>query len=392
MHNKFRDQLRGQINDKSDNDSLLYAGDLQDPIPRGLIVDRRISPGAFRLWCYLRSQVTAQYKEAVCPSYDQIASEIGVGSHETISRSFHYLRLGRWMTLIGRKKSSIGRNIGSIYTLHSEPAELNEVLSIDDEYSALVTKMSEAKDKGLRDLATHIQTEFSRPEQDQNDLSFGLMGKRFNSVMEHRSELSALFNESEKADYEIRSGENEQNRPDYENRSGLSEPNYENRSGLYEISQADYENRSHCSSSLNNNKTTTTNNTNTIETTNFGSLDFHDSVLGFPEFVKQNLAKKLNTISAELRQLVINEVLAKEKTGKAKNPAGMIIWYCDQISKAPDDAFTFLTEYMGSLTQTKREQVNQDRTDQIFIAAEQEHEKRIQKYLKASDQNAGGKQ
>lgn len=92
---------------------LLFTGNVQDSIPRRLLLDTRLSPLDKMGWMMIR--LYAQNNEgAVFPSYDELQLQLaspgkGKASRETVSRVLLMLRITGWLSLCKRVRDDKGR-------------------------------------------------------------------------------------------------------------------------------------------------------------------------------------------------------------------------------------------------------------------------------------------
>lgn len=117
-------------------EALLLLGEVQDAVPRALVMDPDLPAIAVRIWCYLR--LSADNSKMMAPSYSDIMQDINIGSKETVSHAYHVLRLTRWLTLITRYTSRFGYRIGNVYGLHTSPATIRQTMELDASYLSFV--------------------------------------------------------------------------------------------------------------------------------------------------------------------------------------------------------------------------------------------------------------
>ncbi|WEQ55767.1 STY4528 family pathogenicity island replication protein [Komagataeibacter nataicola] len=125
-------------------DGLLFSGNRHDAVPRGLILDRRLTPLERNAWQVFRLLLNDDGVTAF-PSYDELAPFLasmpgaGRASHETVARALTAMRLTRWISLARRRRDPVsGRVIGNLYVLHDEPLTPYEGIQLDMDYLDLV--------------------------------------------------------------------------------------------------------------------------------------------------------------------------------------------------------------------------------------------------------------
>lgn len=119
-------------------EALMLLGEVQDAIPRALIMDADVPAIAVRVWCYLRLSADTPDRSMMAPGYAEIMKNLNIGSRETVSHAYQVLRLTRWLTLITRHTNRWGYRIGNVYGLHTVPADIGQTLELDASYLPFV--------------------------------------------------------------------------------------------------------------------------------------------------------------------------------------------------------------------------------------------------------------
>lgn len=150
---------------RSGPDGFLFSGNRHESIPRGLLLDSRLTPLERNAWQVLRLHVTGEGM-AVFPSYEQLRPFLAAmpcgarASCETIARALTVLRLTRWLSLVRRcRDARSGRLQGNLYVLHDEPLSPWEALQLDAEYVGLVSQALEHASKVIRRVGWHTLQE-----------------------------------------------------------------------------------------------------------------------------------------------------------------------------------------------------------------------------------------
>lgn len=136
---------------------LVYAGNIQDAIPRQLLLDSRLSPVDKLTWMMIRLHAS-QNDGAVFPTYDELQLLLATphshkASRETVSRALLMLRLTGWLSLCNRVRDSRGRVRGNIYMQHDEPLTAWDAETLDPRWLDLLEKSCQHKSKSVRHVA-----------------------------------------------------------------------------------------------------------------------------------------------------------------------------------------------------------------------------------------------
>ncbi|KAA8689151.1 STY4528 family pathogenicity island replication protein [Pseudomonas caricapapayae] len=147
-------------------DGIVFSGNPHETVPRGLLLDDRLSPLERNAWQVFRLLINGDGVTAF-PSYEKLRPYLGSApgksaSKETVAKALTVLRLTRWLSLGQRVRDSVsGRVQGNIYILHDEPVGCAEAMEIDRNYMQLVGHALEHANKAVRVVADHAFKEFA---------------------------------------------------------------------------------------------------------------------------------------------------------------------------------------------------------------------------------------
>ncbi|MBN4180757.1 STY4528 family pathogenicity island replication protein [Pseudomonas savastanoi] len=147
-------------------DGIVFSGNPHETVPRGLLLDDRLSPLERNAWQVFRLLINGDGVTAF-PSYEKLRPYLGSSpgksaSKETVAKALTVLRLTRWLSLGQRVRDSAnGRVQGNIYILHDEPVGCAEAMEIDRNYMQLVGHALEHANKAVRVVADHAFKEFA---------------------------------------------------------------------------------------------------------------------------------------------------------------------------------------------------------------------------------------
>ncbi|MCQ9390964.1 STY4528 family pathogenicity island replication protein [Pseudomonas viridiflava] len=147
-------------------DGIVFSGNPHETVPRGLLLDDRLSPLERNAWQVFRLLINGDGVTAF-PSYEKLRPYLGSSpgksaSKETVAKALTVLRLTRWLSLGQRVRDSAnGRVQGNIYILHDEPVGCAEAMEIDRNYMQLVGHALEHANKAVRVVAEHAFKEFA---------------------------------------------------------------------------------------------------------------------------------------------------------------------------------------------------------------------------------------
>lgn len=148
-------------------DGLLFHGNAQEVVPRGLLLDDRLTPLERNAWQVIRMKVSVSGL-ATFPTYESLRPFLsstpcgGRASDETIARALTLLRLSRWLSLVRhRHRGAKGRIVGNIYMLHDEPLSTSETIQLDPHYFSLVSDSLTHASKAVQRLGFHTLMEVS---------------------------------------------------------------------------------------------------------------------------------------------------------------------------------------------------------------------------------------
>ncbi|PBQ08155.1 STY4528 family pathogenicity island replication protein [Pseudomonas syringae] len=147
-------------------DGIVFSGNPHETVPRGLLLDDRLSPLERNAWQVFRLLINGDGVTAF-PSYEKLRPYLGSSpgksaSKETVAKALTVLRLTRWLSLGQRVRDSAnGRVQGNIYILHDEPVGCAEAMEIDRNYMQLIGHALEHANKAVRVVADHAFKEFA---------------------------------------------------------------------------------------------------------------------------------------------------------------------------------------------------------------------------------------
>ncbi|WP_122341972.1 STY4528 family pathogenicity island replication protein [Pseudomonas caricapapayae] len=145
---------------------VVFSGNPHETVPRGLLLDDRLSPLERNVWQVFRLLINGDGVTAF-PSYEKLRPYLGSlpgksASKETVAKALTVLRLTRWLSLGQRVRDSVsGRVQGNVYILHDEPVGCAEAMEIDHNYMQLVGQALEHANKAVRLVADHAFKEFA---------------------------------------------------------------------------------------------------------------------------------------------------------------------------------------------------------------------------------------
>lgn len=161
------------VKNSSSNDALgeqyagiVFSGNPHETVPRGLLLDDRLSPLERNVWQVFRLLINADGVTAF-PTYDQLRPYLGStpgkpASRETVAKALTVLRLTRWLSLGRRVRDSLsGRVQGNVYILHDEPVGCAEAMEIDRDYMLLIGQSLDHASKTVQLVADHVFKEFA---------------------------------------------------------------------------------------------------------------------------------------------------------------------------------------------------------------------------------------
>lgn len=144
-------------NGSDDAGALLFLGEMQDPIPRTLIIDPTLNAIDVRIWMLLRISIANPVLPGKLPSQKELSKAIS-NSKMTIWSSMQVLRLNRWLTLCEKVRDSKGQNRGNVYAIHTEPLAISDTLKLDASYIEFIEQSLESKISRVKNnaMAAHI--------------------------------------------------------------------------------------------------------------------------------------------------------------------------------------------------------------------------------------------
>lgn len=156
---------------------FVYHGS-HDPLPRGLLQDRRLTPVERNLWLVLRWLITERQMRT--PRYQDLQPYLATSpcgaqaSRETIARALNVLRATRWLSLSERYRDEQGCLRGCVYVLHDAPLSPAQAIDQDAGYLPLISQNLTHATKGVRDLAQHLLQEL-REDPEVADEALAMM-------------------------------------------------------------------------------------------------------------------------------------------------------------------------------------------------------------------------
>ena len=136
--------------------SLIYLGNWQDPYPRLLVTDPVLEPVDKLVWQIIRLHISAPGSVTAFPNYEIIRTYANIRSNHTISRALAILRATRWLSLCARVRDGRGRYLGNIYVLHDEPVTLGDAMYLDTEYMTFLQTGVEHSHSRVRKIIANI--------------------------------------------------------------------------------------------------------------------------------------------------------------------------------------------------------------------------------------------
>ena len=373
--------------DSEDSGALLFMGEMQDPIPRTLIIDSTLNANDVRVWMLLRISIANPSIPGKLPSQKELSQLIQC-SEMTIWSSMQILRINRWLSLCERVKDQNQMNRGNIYAIHSEPMSIGDTLHLDESYLSFIEQSMNSKTKRIKTnaMAANLsfykqihnnEDSFNRTQLQQHDARLGAFQNQ------NHLESSQNFSESEQNYYsqnlsQIDSRENFDNFQEYDsdhNNCGQeklsnkkigggekkTDPNY---CGQKEMAQQSHSSPtlkfgvegSSCSSNIYNNKRlSNTTTTTTDQVKNLKSLARLKKLISPSEF--QITLGILKIIDESVRQDVVDQITGRlvnfQKTGHGQiyNFVGFL-----QKLRSATEQGTFAMDSNGLMIRDSREQ------------------------------------
>lgn len=148
-------------------DGFLFSGNRHETVPRGLFLDRRLTPLERNAWQVVRLRLNDDGITAF-PTYEQLRPYLTSmpcapnASHETVARALTLLRLTRWLSLVRRRRDpATGRLQGNLYVLHDEPLTPFEAMQLDVDYLGLVGRTLNHASKAIQRVGVHVLREIA---------------------------------------------------------------------------------------------------------------------------------------------------------------------------------------------------------------------------------------
>ncbi|HGY12018.1 MAG TPA: hypothetical protein ENK36_06615, partial [Desulfobacterales bacterium] len=184
---RYIDKARYDLlsNNSDDSGALLFMGEIQDPIPRTLIIDPTLNAIDIRIWMLLRICIASPTLPGKLPSQKDLSESIS-SSKMTIWSSMQILRLNRWITLCDKVRDALGQNRGNIYAIHTEPMSISDTLTLDNSYIDFIEQSLDSKVSRVKNnaMAAHIafykqinnhENNFNRTQLEQHDARLGAL-------------------------------------------------------------------------------------------------------------------------------------------------------------------------------------------------------------------------
>lgn len=184
---RYIDKARYDLlsNNSDDSGALLFMGEIQDPIPRTLIIDPTLNATDIRIWMLLRICIASPTLPGKLPSQKDLSESIS-SSKMTIWSSMQILRLNRWITLCDKVRDALGQNRGNIYAIHTEPMSISDTLTLDNSYIDFIEQSLDSKVSRVKNnaMAAHIafykqinnhENNFNRTQLEQHDARLGAL-------------------------------------------------------------------------------------------------------------------------------------------------------------------------------------------------------------------------
>jgi len=177
----YIDKARHELlsNNSNNDGALLFMGEMQDPIPRTLILDPTLNAIDVRIWMLLRISIGHPTLPGKLPNQQELSHMIN-STKMTIWSSMQVLRLNRWITLCDKVRDNRGKNKGNIYAIHTEPLAIADTLKLDKGYVDFIEQTLNSKVSRVRNnaMAAHIafykqinnhESTFTRTQIQQHD-------------------------------------------------------------------------------------------------------------------------------------------------------------------------------------------------------------------------------
>lgn len=183
---------------------LLFTGNIQDAMPRRLLLDSRLSPLDKMGWIIVRLHALSN-EGAVFPSYEELQLQLatpgkGRASKETVSRVLLMLRLTGWLSLCKRVRDDKGRIRGNIYAQHDEPLTFADAEVFDPHWLKTVAEACLSSNRTISTTARTIISEIRLdPAMSHHRSHIQLIESRLGSAqtpeeMTNRSQGNAISN------------------------------------------------------------------------------------------------------------------------------------------------------------------------------------------------------
>ena len=334
-------QAAQSFSTEHNSDTVLFLGHPSDPIPRTLIVDKDLSLAARIVWCFFRQRSDSPDSPGTAPNYDTIQKELSIGGRGTVAAAVHELRVTRWITLIPQP----AHHRRKIYWLHNTPLTFNQAVELDPDYPNRIAEAIRSPSRIVRTRAQRILD--------------GAMASAQSGDLNSEVFRLAAYAAPEPGKNDSRGG-------------SLLSPYMFQRS---DSGQEDPENHLQPEEPLP------------------AELDFHGGVFGLSPAMEDLARIKLNSVPAEFRQAMLDElavrVIEREKgNDPVRHPLGYLSWMINQYIHKGDlplsgrgDKLSEIIEQIGRVERDEFEKPLRQELDRLN--AEMEHHKRTLSYLES---------
>ena len=162
-------ELTQSTESRQEDEGLVVLGEQHDSYPSLLIHDSNLSDSAKVLFLYLLQEARSRrYGAIVMPSVDETCRVLG-HARATVVRDRMLLRIGSWITFCRRVRNPPG-TFRDVYSLHSEPCPLVDVVQLDETYMQFVDETASShNDPYVRRYAVSILDLIERQIRDGRD-------------------------------------------------------------------------------------------------------------------------------------------------------------------------------------------------------------------------------
>ncbi|POW54875.1 hypothetical protein C3408_20745 [Candidatus Pantoea alvi] len=300
---------------------LLFTGNIQDAMPRRLLLDHRLSPLDKMGWIIIRLHALSN-DGAVFPSYEELQLQLatpgkGRASKETVSRVLLMLRLTGWLSLCKRVRDEKGRIRGNIYAQHDEPLTFADAEMFDPHWLKTV---AEACLSGNRTICTTARSIISEIRLDP-------------AMSHHRSHLQLIESRLGSAQTPGEMASRSKCNPASNIPPGPASERSIKKPAINPCSDSEHSDDSGNSSRVRNPnsyvRSFTKNTDNTYVTRSVTLPD--EFALLLKQEDRDMVNRQLQALSAEQSVLVLSNVARAQREGSLQNPLG---WLLTVLKKA----------------------------------------------------------